>query len=127
MLIDARTATFERIELLWKPALRTREQVDRSTLPIGWHCYELYAAYACDYGRSTRLMDHAPDGNFVGTILISEPVPFHRKANYHCVYGNVVGFDTYYTIEQFCKKVGLDTPDFWHPDRLKNSDVACAQ
>lgn len=47
ILIDARTAIFERAELFWEPALLTRERVDRSTIPIGWHCYELEARYTC--------------------------------------------------------------------------------
>ncbi len=47
ILIDARTAIFERAELFWEPALLTQERVDRSTIPIGWHCYELEARYAC--------------------------------------------------------------------------------
>lgn len=47
MALDARTAVFERIELLWKPALRTPERVDRSTILIGWHCYEMEASFEC--------------------------------------------------------------------------------
>lgn len=64
MEIDARTAAFERIELLWEPALLTRERVDRSTIPVGWHCYELEARYACDYGRPVRLADYIEE-NFL--------------------------------------------------------------
>ncbi len=111
METDARTAAFERIELLWEPALLTRERVDRSTIPLGWYCYELEARYACDFGRPVRLADHVEE-NFVGTILAPSKVNFHRGRNYRCVYGNVVGFDLYYTIEQFCKKVGLPAPEF---------------
>ena len=111
MALDARTAVFERIELLWKPALRTPERVERSTIPIGWHCYELEASFACDYGRPVYLAEQV-EKNFVGTILIPTKVRFHRGKDYRCVYGNVVGFDLYYTVEQFCKKVGLPAPIF---------------
>ncbi len=111
MAIDARTARFERIELLWKPALLTREKVDRSSIPIGWYCYELGASFACDYGRPTILQESI-DENFVGTVLAPDPVPFHRGKNYRCVYGNVDGFDLYYTIDQFCRKVNLPAPIF---------------
>ena len=111
MAIDAHTASFERIDLLWKPALLTRERVDRSTIPVGWYCCELGASFACDYGRPTVLSEHI-EKNFVGMLLTPEPVPFHCGKNYRCVYGNVVGFDLYYTIEQFCRKVNLPAPIF---------------
>lgn len=111
MALDARIAVFERIELLWQPAIRTPERVDRSTIPIGWHCYELEASFACDYGRPVYLAEQV-EKNFVGTILIPEKIVFHRGRDYRCIYGNVVGFDLYYTIERFCAKVKLPAPVF---------------
>ena len=111
MALDARIAVFERIGLLWKPSLRTPERVDRSTNSIGWHCYELEASFACDYGQLVYLAEHVGQ-NFVGTILIPEKIVFHRGRGYRCIYGNVVGFDLYYTIERFCEKVKFPAPVF---------------
>ena len=111
MALDARTAVFERIELMWKPALRTPERVDWSTIPIGWHRYELKASFACDYGRPIYLAEHV-EKNFVGTILTLEKIVFYRGRDYRCIYGNVVGFDLYYTIERFCEKVKSPAPVF---------------
>ena len=110
-MIDARTAIFERAELFWEPALLTRERVDRSTIPIGWHCYELEARYACEYGRPVCLWEEAGE-NFVGKVLTPRKVSFHRGKDYRCVYGNVVGSDLHYTIEQFCRKIGMPAPIF---------------
>ena len=40
MTADARDIQFQNVELFGKPALYTEQQVQRSSVPQGWFCYD---------------------------------------------------------------------------------------
>ena len=40
MIADARDIQFQNVELFGKPALYTEQQVQRSSVPQGWFCYD---------------------------------------------------------------------------------------
>jgi len=77
MSVNARKEEYEHVELFGKPALFTDSRIDRSTVPEGFHCYDLRGS-DYDPGKPIIVEDHVVV-NHAGSVLTSEPVNMPRE------------------------------------------------
>ena len=107
---DARTEAFEHVSMFGFPALLTDARINRSTVPEGWHCYELRGS---DYDPEKPIMiENRVVVNHAGTVLMPNDLHLNmfprermqmndQSLNY---YGESM------TLERFCEEYRLDYP-----------------
>lgn len=99
MGVDIRSEQMEHIEIFGKPALFTNERIDRSSVPDGWHCYDLRGSDD-DPGRPATLEDNVCV-NHAGAIL--SPFPLKRAATAYRRLKDTMNFlGEDMSIEEFC-------------------------
>ena len=104
MSVNARKEQYEHVELFGKPALFTDSRIDRSTVPEGFHCYDLRGS-DYDPGKPIIVEDHVVV-NHAGTVLTSEPVNMPREGRRR-LNGKLNFLDECLTIEGFCEEHGI--------------------
>lgn len=101
MSVNARKDQYEHVELFGKPALFTDSQIDRSTVPVGFHCYDLRGS-DYDPGKPIIVEDHAVV-NHAGTVLTSEPVNMSKEGRRR-LNGRLNFLNKCLTLEGFCEE-----------------------
>ena len=108
MAQDAMTESFEHIELFGKPALFSDLRIDRSTVPDGWHCYDVRGSDH-DPGRPTTLEARVVV-NHAGTILSPEEITFPKGKNYRLIKEKINFLEECVGIAEFCEQHRLPAP-----------------
>ena len=108
MAQDAMAESFEHIELFGKPALFSDLRIDRSTVPDGWHCYDVRGS-DYDPGRPTTLEARVVV-NHAGTILSPEEITFPKGKNYRRINGKINFLGECIDIAGFCEEHQIPAP-----------------
>ena len=105
---NAMKEKFDVVELFGRYALFTNLRIDRSTVPAGWHCYDIRGSDD-DFGELAAL-EHNVSVNHAGTILSPRPIPFPDGQD-HLDIREKLGFAECHdiTLEEFRGIYGTDT------------------
>lgn len=99
---NAMTEDYEHIELFEKPALFSNFRIDRSTVPDGWHCYDIRGSDDDPGDLST--VEFRVIVNHSGTILCPEEIAFPEKKNYRPINGDINFLGESVTVAEFCEQ-----------------------
>ncbi len=80
-------AQYDSVELFGIPALFTNSRLDRTTIPSGWHCYDVRGSDH-DPGRLSTLEPYVLV-NHAGSILSLQPIPFPEGQDYVKIRGKI--------------------------------------
>ena len=83
-------AQYDSVELFGIPALFTNSRLDRTTIPSGWHCYDVRGSDH-DPGRLSTLEPYVLV-NHAGSILSLQPIPFPEGQD-HVEISEEINFD----------------------------------
>jgi hypothetical protein len=112
MSVNAREEQYEHVELFGKPALFTDSRIDRSTVPEGFHCYDLRGS---DYDPGKPVtVENQVAVNHAGTVLTAEPVTI-PKEGFRRLRGKLNFLGECLTLPEFCEEHGIALP----PDNRK--------
>ena len=108
MAVDARTEEFQHLELLDKFALFTNAQIDRTTVPEGWYCYDLRGTG--DDPGELRFIEESVVVNHSGSILMPETLelPESGQLDARDEFGFLDECDM--TLREFCEVHDLPYP-----------------
>ena len=99
MSVNARKEEYEHIELFGKPALFTNSRIDRTTVPVGFYCYELRGSDS-DPGRPVSI-ENKVTVNHAGAVLTPEPVTI-SKEGFRRLRDNINFLGESLTLADFC-------------------------
>ena len=104
MSVNAREEQYEHVELFGKPALFTDSRIDRSTVPEGFHCYDLRGS-DYDPGKPVTLENQVAV-NHTGTVLTAELVTI-PKEGFRRLRGKLNFLGECLTLPEFCEEHGI--------------------
>ena len=99
MSVNARKEEYELIELFGKPALFTNSRIDRTTVPVGFYCYDLRGS-DYDPGRPVSI-ENKVTVNHAGAVLTPEPVTI-SKEGFRRLRDNINFLGESLTLADFC-------------------------
>jgi len=109
MNANAMTEEFEHIELFGKPVLFTTARVESSTVPDGWHRYEIRGS---DYNPGEFCtIERRVIVNHAGTVLSPEEIPLNDERDRRYIQNQQNFLDEYMTLAEFCVCHGLPVPE----------------
>lgn len=113
MAVDARTEEFQHIEIFDKFALFTNAQIDRTTVPEGWYCYDLRGTG--DAPGELRFIEESVVVNHSGSILMPEKLelPASGQLDAWDEFGFLDECDM--TLREFCELHDLPYPSHEKP------------
>ena len=112
MSVNAREEQYEHVELFGRPALFTDSRIDRSTVPEGFHCYDLRGS---DYDPGKPVtVENQVAVNHAGTVLTAEPVTI-PKEGFRRLRGKLNFLGECLTLPEFCEEHSIVLP----PDNRK--------
>ena len=107
MRCDIYKDQFQSAELFGKPVLYTRKQIQRETVPDGWHCYDLSGTDR-NPDRPSTLEDKSV-WDRIGTVL--SPAPLKRETTLARQIRNSFSLhEELLDLAVFCAKHQLDYP-----------------
>ena len=108
MSVNARTEEFQHIEVFDKFALFTNAQIDRTTVPEGWYCYD-FRGTGDDFGE-LRFIEERVVVNHSGSILMPEKLelPASGQLDAWDEFGFLDECDM--TLREFCELHDLPYP-----------------
>ena len=74
--MDAQKTRFESVEIFGKPAIVTGLRIDRSTIPEGYHAYDI--RHGDDWGKPCSVEDRGLVNHY-GTIVLNRPLSLGRN------------------------------------------------
>lgn len=108
MKTNAMTEEFEHMELFGKPVLFTNSRIDRSTIPKGWHCYDIRGSDS-DPGKFDTL-EKSVSVNHAGSILSPQEIQLPKGEDYRRISDSQNFLGESLTLAEFCQAHGLGTP-----------------
>ncbi|MFZ5944310.1 MAG: LPD28 domain-containing protein [Bacillota bacterium] len=104
MSVNAYEEHYEHVELFGKPALFTNSRIERSTVPKGFHCYDLRGSDN-DPGNPVTV-ENLVAVNHAATVLTPEPVAIPQEG-YCRLKGKLNFLGECMTLAEFCEEHGL--------------------